>query len=299
FQTVAEELDSLLIQEGYDQGALGSRYRALAQTALADSSWLASREYLKDTRAQLRQQRSMVSGLVSDFPFQKLNLRKYPQQLSPYLPSMSYSPATLDQSEEARLIINVNKLADMPTWQISSLQYAQAWPGTHLAHSMSAANPEINTFQQIISFPAFRAGWESYSDYLIEEELLLLESQTLEHIGFLQYRLSHIAQAIIDASLQNGQMDIQAAQTFLRIEAGLNEAQIQSMINEVLARPGAAFSRLAGRKKILELRQRAKLALKGRFYVQEFHDILLKNGEVPLSVLEKLTETWIQQKLAS
>lgn len=299
FQTVTQELDALLIQEGYEKGALGSRYRALAQTALPDSNWLASREYLKATRVQLKQQQSLVGGLVSDFPYQKLNIREYPQQLSPYLPIINYSPAPLDQSKEARLIINSGQLAEIPTWMIPSLLYAKSWPGTHLAHSMSASNPEIDAFQQIISFPAFREGWESYSGYLIENELLLLESQPLQHIGFLQYRLSHIAKAIIDASLQNGQMDIQAAQTFLQTEVGLSEIQRQRMINEVLARPGAAFSRLAGGKKILELRQRAKLALKGRFYVQEFHDILLKNGEVPLSVLEKLTETWIQQKLAS
>lgn len=298
FQLVASELDSLLKVEAGLDASRGQAYLKLAQSALPDSGWLKRREYLKSTRAQLGQHRALVGGLLSDFPDRDLNIREYAPQLSDYVGSINYSPAPLDGSRAAHIYINSGELARRPSWQLPSLLWEKAWPGTHLAQSKTAANPEIDAFQQIVAFAAYHEGWESYSGYLMEKELQLLVSQNLQHIGFLQYRLSKIAKALIDAALFNGEMDVPAAQNFLHNEVGLSQLQSQKMINEVLGRPAAAFSRLAGRKKMLELRQRAKLALKERFFVQEFHDILLKNGEVPLSVLEKLTETWIQQKLA-
>ncbi|MEL7531321.1 MAG: DUF885 domain-containing protein [Bacteroidota bacterium] len=299
FQHIAKELDSLLEVEGAGGRNRGQAYQSIAQKHLPDSTYLRSREYLKDIRSQIGQQRGLVGGLVSEFAYQPLNIRDYAPQLSKLVGFIGYTPAPLDASQAARLFINSGELAKRPTWQLGNILWTKAWPGRHLARSMTNANPTIDAFQQIVSFPAYREGWESYSGYLIEEELLLLESENLQHIGFLQYRLSQVAKAIIDAALFNGEMDVLSAQNFLQNEVGLTQLQAQKIINEVLARPAKAFSRLAGRKKLLDLRERAKQALEGRFFVQEFHDILLKNGEVPLSVLEKLTETWIQQKLAS
>lgn len=299
FKSISQELDSLLQSVGANDTRLGQAYRSIAQADWPDSSYLASRAYLKSIREQVGQQRSLVGGLVSELTYEPLNIRDYALQLSDFVEFIGYTPAPLDGSQAARLFINREELASRPSWQVSNVLWTKAWPGRHMAQSMTNANPEIDAFQQIVSFPACREGWESYSGYLIEEELLLLETEPLQHIGFLQYRLSHIAKAIIDVSLFTGELNLTEAQNFLLDEVGLEEQQAQKMINEVLARPAAAFSRLAGRKKLLELRQRAKEALEGRFFVQEFHDILLKNGEVPLSVLEKLTETWIQQKLAS
>ncbi len=299
FNSIALELDSLLELVDAQGNTRGEAYREIARKDFPDSTYLSSREYLKNIREQIGQQRALVGGLVSELEYQPLNIRDYAPQLGDFIGFIGYTPAPLDASQAARLFVNRNELANRPSWQVSNILWTKAWPGRHLARSMTNANPNIDAFQQIVSFPAYREGWESYSGYLIEEELLLLETEALQHIGFLQYRLSLVAKAIIDHSLFNGEMDVLAAQNFLQNEVGLDQLQAQKMINEVMARPAAAFSRLAGRKKLLDLRQRAKQALEGRFFVQEFHDILLKNGEVPLSVLEKLTETWIQQKLAS
>lgn len=299
FQQTAKVLDSLLAQEGATGANRGEQFQSLAAVARPDSNWYQNRAYLKELRAILSQQRPLVSGLVSDMPFEKLNLREQASQLSPYQEPVIYAPAPLDNRESARLIVNPRHFARGPLWQVSTLLWAKAWPGTHMAFSMRHREEENAGFQEVVSFPAFRQGWEAYSLDLIEQELMLLETQPLEHIGFLQWKLRHLGKAIVDASIQNGSMKLSEAETFLREEIGLFSGEIQLMINEVLGRPGASFSRLAGQQKFHQLRQRAKAALEGRFYLQEFHDILLKNGEVPLTVLEKLTDTWIEENLAS
>ena len=134
---------------------------------------------------------------------------------------------------------------------------------------------------------------------LTKNELMLLSNQSLEHIGFAQYQLMHWGKVIVDGMLHQRGMQVEEAMDWLSSEVGLTEPQAERLILEVLGQPGAAYARLAGYEKFIALRKRAKSALEGRFYLQDFHEILLKNGEVPLSVLDKLTETWIEQKLAS
>ncbi|MEL7339005.1 MAG: DUF885 family protein [Bacteroidota bacterium] len=299
FQQTVSLLDTLLQQQGATGETRGVRFRALAAAAQPDSNWYQNRAYLKELRAILSQQRPLVSGLVSDMPFEKLNLREQASQLSPYQEAVIYAPAPLDNREPARLIVNPLVFGQGPIWQIPTLLWAKAWPGTHMAFSMRHQEEENAGFQEVVSFAAFRQGWEAYSLDLIEQELLLLETRPLEHIGFLQYKLRHLARAIVDANLQSGAMGLSEAETFLRDEVGLSADERSLLLNQVMARPNASFSRLAGQQKFHQLRQRAKAALEGRFYLQEFHDILLKNGEVPLSVLEKLTDTWIKENLAS
>ncbi|MEL6843679.1 MAG: hypothetical protein AAFP02_10725, partial [Bacteroidota bacterium] len=92
-------------------------------------------------------------------------------------------------------------------------------------------------------------GWEAYSSDLIEQELRLLATQPLVPLGFLQWQLRHLGKAIVDANLQNGTMKLSEAETFLEEEVGLFPEEIGLMINEVLGRPGASFSRLAGQQK--------------------------------------------------
>jgi uncharacterized protein (DUF885 family) len=48
--------------------------------------------------------------------------------------------------------------------------------------------------------------------------------------------------------------------------------------------------------KILELREKAKKQLGGKFDLRQFHEVVLTNGPVPLDMLEELVNAWVKSK---
>jgi uncharacterized protein (DUF885 family) len=77
---------------------------------------------------------------------------------------------------------------------------------------------------------------------------------------------------------------------------GMGDDEVTAEIERYLVNPGQALAYKVGMIKILDLRQRAKDALGDKFDIREFHDQVLKNGSMPLTVLERVIEEWIASK---
>jgi uncharacterized protein (DUF885 family) len=80
---------------------------------------------------------------------------------------------------------------------------------------------------------------------------------------------------------------------------GLGESEVTSEIERYMALPGQATAYKVGQLKILELREKAKAELGDRFNLRDFHTVVLENGAVPLTVLERLVDEWIAGSSAS
>jgi uncharacterized protein (DUF885 family) len=76
------------------------------------------------------------------------------------------------------------------------------------------------------------------------------------------------------------------------------ESDVVAEIERYIVMPGQATSYKVGMMKILEVREKAKLALGDKFDIKEFHDVVLKNGAVPLDILERLVDNYIREKQA-
>ncbi len=74
---------------------------------------------------------------------------------------------------------------------------------------------------------------------------------------------------------------------------GMNESEIITEVERYMGLPGQACAYKVGQLKILELRDRAKAALGPKFNLKDFHAVVLENGGVPLTLLEKLVDEWI------
>jgi uncharacterized protein (DUF885 family) len=104
---------------------------------------------------------------------------------------------------------------------------------------------------------------------------------------------------VVDTGLHAKRWTREEAITYMLNNTGMAESDVVSEIERYIVLPGQATAYKVGMMKILEVREKAKQALGDKFVQGEFHDVVLKNGAVPLDILDRLVEKWVAKKLAN
>jgi uncharacterized protein (DUF885 family) len=299
FSQIQRRLNRWLDTLEVEPGPTGERLQKLFANSLPDTNWINTRQYQKDFRILSVQNQQYVSGLINEHDPIALVIRERTSLPHAYPPVFSYEPPALDESRSAQILLHPDQLAVFPREMHAIWIWHHAWPGTHLARSVSWRNEELEGYRQILEFPAFREGWQWYAAELMDKELYLLEPDMRVKVAFWQWRLFHLAAAMADYEIHHGERDLPTLADWLQNECGMPEPMVEQVLGQILVYPARSFARFQGYQRIMQIRNRAQEKLGEAFFLQDFHDELLKHGEVPLDVLGKLMETWIQQKLAS
>jgi uncharacterized protein (DUF885 family) len=77
---------------------------------------------------------------------------------------------------------------------------------------------------------------------------------------------------------------------------GMSDTEVTTEIERYMALPGQACAYKVGELKILELRGRAQAAFGDKFSIKDFHAVILENGALPLTVLDKVVDDWIARE---
>lgn len=299
FSQLTDTLHRLLDQLGIPKSpVIGERLEIFAEASLPDSSWLAERTYLIDLRALSQLQSQYTSGLVNDLPVLPLTIR--PMKILPLIETAGadYVMPSLDDTRSAWLQINPALMAVLPQEMTEVWIWKYGWPGQHFARSIAWNNESLSGYRQLLHFPAFRKGWERYSGDLVAQELLLLEANPRTKIAFYQDRLWALALAMADIDFHQGHLSLAEAAEWIEGETAMPSPLLTYGFQQIIFHPAAALAPFVGYQKIWKLRHQATTALGEQFFLQDFHEVLLQQGEIPLVVLEKLINSWIVKKLA-
>ena len=112
-------------------------------------------------------------------------------------------------------------------------------------------------------------------------------------LGRLEAELFRSARLVVDTGLHAKNWSRDEAIAYMVNTTGMNESELISEVERYMGLPGQACAYKVGQLKILELRERARAALGPKFNLKDFHAIVLENGGVPLTLLEKLIDEWI------
>ena len=168
-----------------------------------------------------------------------------------------------------------------------TVAYHEAVPGHHLQAAISGELTGLPFFRRIVPFTAYMEGWALYAEQLAWEAGY--EKDPLDNLGRLQAEMFRAVRLVVDTGLHSKRM----------VEnTGMPESAVVVEIERYLDAPGQALAYKVGMLKILELRERTKAALGSRFEIREFHDEVLKNGAMPLSVLERVIDEYVARKKA-
>ncbi|HEY8995296.1 MAG TPA: DUF885 domain-containing protein [Lacunisphaera sp.] len=171
-----------------------------------------------------------------------------------------------------------------------TLTYHEAIPGHHFQLALMQEMSGLPRFRQDRIFgwnSANSEGWALYAEQLAAENGWY-EDDIKGRIGQLEAELFRARRHVVDTGLHAMKWTRQQA-----IDYGLPGVNATAEVDRYVVLPGQACSYKIGQLKILELRTRAKAALGEKFSIKEFHNVVLRAGVVPLSVLDSIVDDWI------
>ena len=169
----------------------------------------------------------------------------------------------------------------------------EAIPGHHFQISLQQENQELPDFRKFNWFGAYGEGWALYTESLGKE--LGLYEDPYQYFGMLGNEMHRAIRLVVDTGLHSkGWTREQAIKYSLENEAE-SEASIISEVERYMAIPGQALSYKIGQLKIIELRKKAETKMKDKFDIKVFHQKVLESGVMPLALLEKKINDWIEK----
>jgi uncharacterized protein (DUF885 family) len=246
----------------------------------------------QDTMDQIKVYLSEVEKKIPQMfdirPKAKLDLQAVPKFKENSFPN-AYMPASLDGSRKGAFLVNLSMMGCKET--LKPLSYHEGIPGHHFQLALQSEMKEIPVLRNNIFFTSYVEGWALYAETLANECGLYDNANT--KIGYLQSQLYRAGRMVVDTGIHYKKWTRDQAAEYMRVNCGFNNS---AEIDRYIAYPGQACAYMVGELKILELREKAKKELGSEFDIKEFHNVILRNGSMPLELLEKEVQKYIDSK---
>jgi uncharacterized protein (DUF885 family) len=192
--------------------------------------------------------------------------------------------------------VNTYNLRARPKWEMEALSLHEAVPGHHLQISLAQEQEGQPEFRKHSGYSAFVEGWGLYAESLGEE--LGMYKDPYSKFGRLSYEMWRAVRLVVDTGMHSMGWTRQQAIDFFRENTGKTDQDITVEVDRYIVWPGQALAYKIGQMKIRELRTEAEKKLGSQFDVRRFHDAVLENGALPLSVLETRMKHWMDSQAA-
>ena len=293
---ITAEMDRLLQAAGYTEGTVGQRMHALAQVPAQhypDNDEGRAR-ILADYQAIIDEISAGLDPYFATKPKARVVVKRVPELAEKTAPAAYYIPPALDGSRPGAFFANLDDVGKTAKFAMRTTAYHEAVPGHHLQGSIAQELKGLPIFRTVIPFTAYGEGWALYAEQLAWEAGY--EMDPLDDLGRLQAELFRSVRLVVDTGLHSKRWTREQAIDYMEASTGMPEGDVVIEIERYLVQPGQALAYKIGMMKILELRGRAKSALGSRFDLREFHDVVLRNGALPLAILERVVEDYVTRK---
>lgn len=226
-----------------------------------------------------------MTKLFLTFPKAELKIEEIPAFKAAASPVAYYNLPTLNGSLPGIFFVNTHDIKNLPKFNMPTLAYHEGIPGHHFQIALAQEIKDLPLFRRVTFCNSYAEGWALYSEQLAWEEGFTTDPYC--NLGRLQMEMLRAARLVIDTGLHYKRWSREKAITYMSETTGLNESDIIAEVDRYIVWPGQACSYKIGMLKILELREKMKNKLGKEFDIRQFHDIILKNGALPLWLLEK------------
>lgn len=299
-ERIDAEMDALLRAQGLSSGTVAERVHALHRDPryLLPDTDQGRKQLLVQYQQILDEVNARMPEYFRTVPQQKLVVQRVPTEAEKGSAGAYYQPGAMDGSRPGTFFANLRDVGETAAWSMKTLAYHEGIPGHHFQISTALALKDLPLIRQQTLYAAYAEGWALYAERFAAE-IGMYKDDPLGDLGRLESEIFRAARLVVDTGLHAKRWTREQSIAYMVSTTGMNESEVVSEVERYMGQPGQACAYKIGEMKILELRQRAKLALGSKFDIKDFHAVVLENGGVPLTVLEELVDRWVATTLSS
>ncbi|MFQ3236599.1 MAG: hypothetical protein ACI9C4_002172 [Paraglaciecola sp.] len=203
-----------------------------------------------------------------------------------------YQRPSMDGSRPGIYYANLYRMSDMPVYQMEALAYHEGIPGHHMQLAIAGELGELPKFRRFGRYTAYTEGWGLYSEFLPKE--IGYYRDPYSDFGRLAMELWRACRLVVDTGIHAMQWNREKGIEYYVSNTPNPKPDAVKMVERHIVMPSQATAYKIGMLKILELREKAKAEMGNSFDIRNFHDVVLKNGPVPLNVLSEYVDEYIR-----
>ena len=290
---IRAEMESIIADVEFE-GSFGEFVEYLR----TDSAFYADtpEELMRQTAYVLKRMDGELPSLFKALPRMPYGIRPVPDFIAPKTSTAYYMQPAGDGTRAGFYYINTYDLPSRPLYEIEALSLHEAVPGHHLQLAIQQELEGFPDFRRFSGFTAFVEGWALYAERLGLE--VGFYEDPYSDFGRLTYEMWRACRLVVDPGMHYLGWSRQQAIDFMAENTALSLHNITTEVDRYITWPGQAVAYKTGELQIRELRERAETELGDRFDVREFHDVVLREGAVPLDMLAANVDAWIAGVLA-
>jgi uncharacterized protein (DUF885 family) len=261
-------------------------------------------QFYATTPAQLLREAAYIAkrmdgklpSLFRTLPRLPYGIAPVPAHLAPKYTGGRYIGAPIGSTQPGYYWVNTYALKSRPLYTLPALTLHEAVPGHHLQIALAQELDDLPAFRRFGYVNAFGEGWGLYSEWLGIEAGIYTDPYS--RFGRLTYEMWRACRLVVDTGIHAMGWTRQQAMDYLASNTALSLHEVRTETDRYISWPGQALAYKMGELKIRELRLTAEQTLGERFDVREFHDVVLRNGTVPLHILEEQVQHYIARVAA-
>jgi len=194
--------------------------------------------------------------------------------------------------DEMRALEPLNVRAQ-PKFGMESLMLREVAPGRELQLAIQRQLKSLPRFRRYGSLPAYQDGWALYASSIGKE--LGLFSDPYQEYGRLSDEMLRAMSLVVDTGLHSKDWTREQAIAYMLESSSMTESDVVAEVDRCIVRPAQALGAKVGQLRLSALRAKAEKQLGPRFDVKTFHTVILRDGPLPLDLLEKKVDRWLRQ----
>ena len=250
-----------------------------------------SDEYLRSVALSAKRMDGALPRLFARLPRTPYGIRAMSPRVAPRMSAGYYDHGEADGTKGGYVNINTSELAARPLYVAPVLAFHEGAPGHHLQIMLARENEGLSEFRRKLGITAFTEGWALYAEQLGADAGL--DADPYEEFGRLTYEIWRAVRLVVDSGVHALGWSRQQAIDYMAENTGFKPGPATAEVDRHITEAGQGLAYTPGMLKIRELRRKAEQRLGPAFDLRAFHDAVLRNGALPLDLMEREVEAWL------